>query len=72
MIFKKIQVQKNNSKSFLLSPHHIIDNPTGPSLLGTSQNTSYDMNCFSFNNEEGSGYYAVIGPDGKANSLVKV
>lgn len=49
-----------------------MQNPTGPSIQDSSINTSFDMNCFSFGNEEGSGYYAMIGPDGQANSLIRV
>jgi hypothetical protein len=67
-----MQFAKNNSKSFLLSPKHIIENPTRPSVLNSSVNTSFDMNCFSFNNEEGSQYYTYIGPDGQASSLMKM
>lgn len=38
-------------------------------MLGSSSSTSFDVNCFSFNNEEtGSGYYALIGPDGCATN----
>lgn len=55
----------SNSKSFLLSPQNNIENNTKPSIQGTSNNSSFDLNCFSFNNEEtASGYYAVIGLDG--------
>jgi len=54
------------SKSLMLSPVNCKDHPTKPSMQGTSSNTSFDMNCFSFNNEEnGSNYYAaLVGPDG--------
>lgn len=58
--------ENSNSKSFLMSPQHNIEKNTKPSVLGTSNNTSFELNCFSFNNEEtaGSGYYALIGIDG--------
>lgn len=50
-----------------------IDRDTKPSVFGTSNNSSFDMNCFSFNNEEtGSGYYALIGIDGQAANYVKI
>jgi hypothetical protein len=72
MIFKKVTIPRTNSKSFLMSPQHIIEDPTGPSFQDLSLNDSFE-GCFSFNNEEaGSGLYALIGPDGQANSLIKI
>lgn len=47
-----------------MSPKDNIESPTKPSIFNSSVNTSFDANCFSFNGEEGSGYYAMIGPDG--------
>jgi hypothetical protein len=63
----------SNSKSLMLSPV-AKDLQTKPSILGSSVNSSFDAgNGFSFNNEEnGSNYYAFIGPDGRANSYVKI
>lgn len=46
---------------------------TKPSNLNSSLNTSFDLNCFSFNGEEpNSGLYALVGPDGQASSLVRL
>jgi hypothetical protein len=53
-----------NHRSFMLSPKNNIESPTKPSALGSSIDSSFDVGCFSFNGEEGSGYYAMIGPDG--------
>ena len=72
MFFKPLKTGGSNSKSFLLSPKNNIEEATKPSILNSSANTSFDINCFSFNGEEGSGYYAMIGSDGQANSLVKI
>jgi hypothetical protein len=47
---------------------------TGPSgnILNSSANSSFDINnCFSFNNEDGSGYY-IIGSEGITNSYMKI
>lgn len=62
------------SKSLMLSPVNSKEYPTKPSILGSSSNTSFDVNCFSFNNEEnGSNYYALVGPDGHlTNSYLKI
>lgn len=58
----------------LLSPVNQKDIATKPSVYGASNDTSFDVNCFSFNNEEnGSNYYAVVGPDGHlTNSYLKI
>ena len=74
MWVRHINTGATNSKSFLLSPKNNIELATKPSVLNSSLNTSFDINCFSFNGEDpsGSGYYAFIGPDGQASSLMKL
>lgn len=48
----------------MLSPVNGKDQ-TKPSIFNSSLDSSFDLNTFSFNNEEnGSNYYAFIGPDG--------
>ena len=63
----------DDSKSFLLSPQNKIDFITKPTINNSSLNTSFDLNNFSFTQDEsGSAYYAFIGPDGQTSSLVKI
>jgi hypothetical protein len=55
----------------ILSP--VNHKNTKPSIFGSSANSSFDVNGFSFTNEEnGSNYYAFIGADGQANSYIKI
>jgi hypothetical protein len=72
--FMRLNSGSSNSKSFMLSPQNNIEKQTRPSLFGTSNNTSFDVNCFSFNNEEtlGSGVQVIIGADGQASNYVKI
>ncbi|CDW76393.1 UNKNOWN [Stylonychia lemnae] len=60
--------------SLLLSPTYNNQLLTKPSIQGSSSTTSFDVNCFSFNNEsQGSNYYAFVGPDGQVpNSYFKI
>ena len=72
MRFRPLQFSQGGSisRSFLLSPQNNI--ATRPSVQGISDNTSsFDVNCFSFA-DEGSGYYAFIGPDGHPSNFVKI
>ncbi len=72
MIVKAVRNKKAEKPSFLLSPHNIIENMTKPSIFNSSGNTSFDMNMFSLNEEEASGYYALVSPDGTTNSYLKL
>lgn len=63
------------SKSVLLSPINQKDIATKPSVYGTSNDTSFDCNQFSFNNEDNgstTNCYAVVGADGLKNSYLKI
>lgn len=65
MWVRHINTGATNSKSFLLSPKTNIEIATKQSILNSSSmDTSFDINGFSFNGEDPSGYYAYTVPDG--------
>lgn len=54
----------------MLSPVNIATKPSAQ--VGTSNNSSFDPGCFSFE-ENGSNLYALVGPDGQlATSFLKI